>query len=66
VLVSVQPIFIFLYGYHKPGVEVCESIARAFKIPPECVFRQAGFTRGSFEHIKHTAPCGAGLTGRGG
>jgi len=31
-----------LTGYRNPGPELCESIARAFKIAPEIVFRKAG------------------------
>lgn len=29
-------------GYAKPGPEFCTGVARAFKIPPERVFREAG------------------------
>ena len=31
-----------LTGYSNPGPELCEAIARAFKIAPEIVFRKAG------------------------
>lgn len=29
-------------GTRNPGTEVCEGIARAFKMPPETVYRAAG------------------------
>jgi transcriptional regulator with XRE-family HTH domain len=30
-------------GARGPGIDLCQAIARAFQIPPEEVFRQAGF-----------------------
>jgi transcriptional regulator with XRE-family HTH domain len=29
-------------GMRSPGTDICERIARAFKIPPEVVYRRAG------------------------
>ncbi len=29
-------------GIRSPGTDICEAIARAFKIPPEVVYRHAG------------------------
>lgn len=29
-------------GERKPGPDICEAIAKAFRIPPEIVFRKAG------------------------
>jgi transcriptional regulator with XRE-family HTH domain len=29
-------------GKRKPGIDMCRAIAKAFKLPPETVYRQAG------------------------